>query len=96
MHQRSPIFAPLISGTQYPDGKVAVEYIGHPAESKHKGIHVEPGIYIVLYDTEGRLRGVRSLKPENDRERDLFESKNLEAIARLYESSNLSFRNERH
>lgn len=88
MFQKSQIHAPIIDGVQYPDSEVKVEYIGHPAESQHRGrVAVQSGIYACLYDSHDQLRSLRRLFPETDEERKLFELGDINGISERYHST---------
>jgi hypothetical protein len=92
MFQKGPIFAPLISGVQYPDGQVKIEHLKPYGENIHREIALGvEGIFAVLYDVNSQFKGVRLLVPETEEEKKIFRREDLEEISDIYHT-NLQFR----
>ena len=91
MRQKNTIWAPIVNGgEQKPVVETKIEFYKDPA-STPSGIRIASGCYVVGYDEDKKLKGVRKIVPDTDEERKLLESHNLDALIDIYHH-NLQFR----
>lgn len=87
MRQKNTIWARIVdSGEQKPIVETKIEFYEDPASTPIGG-GIASGCYVAGYDEDKKLKGVRGIALDTDEERELLESRNLNALTDIYHHS---------